>query len=72
MDIEPKMRWAERQRMDWIGNRRAPFNRADLMKAFDISTPQASHDIKKFMTLWPGMWEYNPKKKIFERGKTND
>ena len=61
------MRWAEKKRMEWIGHRRAPFNRADLQNEFGISTPQASMDINKFMKLWPNTWEYNPSKKIYER-----
>lgn len=61
------MRWAEQQRMQWLGNRRAPFNRADLMAKFSISMPQASMDINKFNKLWPNTWEYNTSKKRYER-----
>ena len=61
------MRWAEQQRMDWIGARRAPLNRADLIDKFGISAPQASNDIQKFMKLWPNTWVYNQSKKVYER-----
>ena len=61
------MRWFEKQRMEWISKRKAPFNRSDLMKKFDISVPQASKDIQKFLKLYPGIWEYNTSKKQYER-----
>lgn len=67
MEYPEKMKWAEKQRMEWIGNRRAPFNRGDLMQKFEISTPQASKDIQKFLSLWPNIWQYNFKKKRYER-----
>ncbi len=60
------MRWFERQRMEWLANRKAPFNRADLMKAFDISVPQASNDINKFIDNNPNRLTYNTRKKRYE------
>lgn len=60
------MRWFERQRIEWIRERREPFNRSDLMKAFDISTPQASNDIKKYIEMFPSALTYNMKKKRYE------
>lgn len=60
------MRWFERQRMKWLSKRRRPFNRADLMKEFDISVPQASKDIQKYMTMFPSALTYNSKLKRYE------
>lgn len=63
------MRWFERQRMEWISKRRAPFNRADLMAAFDISLPQASNDIQTYLKMFPTALSYNMKKKRYEVNK---
>lgn len=60
------MRWFERQRMEWISKRRAPFNRADLMKKFQISLPQASNDISKYRAMFPHSLTYNNKLKRYE------
>lgn len=61
------MRWFEKQRMAWLSERQEPFNRKHLMEAFDISQPQASNDIGKFIKLHPGAWAYNARKKQYER-----
>jgi len=60
------MRWFEKQRIEWIKNRKEPFNRSDLMSAFDISLPQASCDIQKYITMFPNSLMYNMKKKRYE------
>lgn len=61
------MRYFEQQRIDWIYKRRAPLNRKHLMDKFGISAPQATNDIRKFIKLYPGVWEYNVQKKRYER-----
>lgn len=61
------MRYFETMRMEWLGNRRAPFNRKDLMDKFGISMPQASNDIQKFLKNHPNIWCYNFNKKRYER-----
>lgn len=63
------MRWFEKQRMEWLKNRQEPFNRVDLMAAFDISMPQASNDIQKYLEMFPNTFIYNPKKKRYEVSK---
>ena len=63
-------RWYEWQRMDYIGRRKAPLRRLDLMNKFGISTPQASKDIQKFMKIWPGVWKYDMSKKQYVRDKS--
>ncbi len=60
------MRWFERQRIEWISNRRKPFNRKDLMDKFDISLPQASNDIQTYLKMFPSALTYNLKKKRYE------
>lgn len=52
--------------MQWLSKRRAPFNRKDLMDKFRISTPQASNDIQKYLSMFPGSFKYNPKLKRYE------
>lgn len=60
------MRWFERQRIEWIKNRKEPFNRKDLMDAFDLSQPQASHDIQTYIKMFPMALTYNMNKKRYE------
>lgn len=61
------MRWAQKQRMQWIAERQEPLRRKDLMEHFEISLPQASKDIQQFLKLYPNTWEYNLSKKQYER-----
>lgn len=61
------MRYFETMRMEWLSNRRAPFNRKDLMDKFSISMPQASNDIQKFLRENPNIWQYNTSRKRYER-----
>jgi len=63
------MRWFERQRINWIAKRKAPFNRQDLIDAFDISMPQASNDIQTYIKMFPMALTYNMKKKRYEVNK---
>lgn len=63
------MRWFEKQRIEWIKNRKEPFNRRDLMDAFDISMPQASNDIQAYLEIFPNSLTYNMNKKIYEVNK---
>lgn len=60
------MNWAQRQRMEWISKRNAPFNRKHLMDKFDISTPQASNDIQAYLKMFPDSLKYNTKLKRYE------
>lgn len=43
------------------------FNRANLCEAFGISTPQASTDIRRFLTKFPGLIEYDKTAKRYAR-----
>jgi hypothetical protein len=65
------MRWAQRQRIDFIAERlrvRGFVNRADLQVKFEISTPQASTDLREFQALYPNAMTYNTRTKRYERG----
>ena len=62
------MSWAIRQRLWFIDNRLAIIgfvNRGDLCDAFGISFPQASSDIKKYISIAPGNAEYDTVKKRY-------
>jgi len=62
-------RWAFRQRQEWIAESVRIFgfiNRAHLEKKFEISTPQASADLKAFQKANPGVIEYNASDKRYE------
>lgn len=43
------------------------FNRIDLCEAFGISIPQASTDIRRFLTAFPGLVEYDKTAKRYAR-----
>lgn len=56
------MRWAERQRIDWIAKTLQDLgyiNRSHLIIKFEISKPQAAHDLKVFQELNPGVIKYD-------------
>jgi len=62
-----EIKWFQYQRFEWIGKRNRPFNRKHLMEKFEISMPQASNDIQKFIQIWPGVLKYDMKKKQYEK-----
>lgn len=43
------------------------FNRSDLITSFGVSVPQASADIKRWLSEHPGAAVYNPSAKRYER-----
>ena len=56
------MSWFTERRMDfidWCLDHHGELQRGNLMKTFDISTPQASADIQAFMKLYPGAIRYD-------------
>lgn len=56
------MSWFIERRLDfidWCLDHHDELQRADLMKTFDISMPQASYDIKTFMLRYPGAIRYD-------------
>lgn len=62
-------RWFFRQRQEWIAEMLRIYgfiNREHLMKKFEISTPQASYDLRDFQIRNPGVVIYNPSTKRFE------
>lgn len=63
------MRWAEKQRRTWICDfiaKNGYINRADIMKEFGISLPQASIDLTKLRQEFPHLLNYNTKLKRYE------
>jgi hypothetical protein len=66
------MRWQIKHRMDFIHRllgEKGRLNRSDLMKEYAISSPQASMDIQRFMRLYPGVIEYDKRKKTYVAAK---
>ena len=63
------MTWAQDRRMDFIRDRIAAgltLNRADLMRRFGISQPQASTDIQRFIKANPGARTYDASAKAYD------
>ncbi len=55
-------KWFQNKRQEFIANVVAwggNLNRDDLVRAFDISKQQASHDIQVFLDRNPGQLEYD-------------
>jgi hypothetical protein len=68
MSKSTKTRWGVQQRLEFIEFRlfwEGRFNRADLVKQFGVSIPQASADISQYQEKAPGNIEYNRKEKAY-------
>lgn len=66
------MRWFEKQRQEWIKNRinqRRKINRKDIAEKFDVTVLTASQDIQKFISLNPGVLQYDTKAKTYRKSK---
>lgn len=62
------MRWAQRQRVAFIGERlmtAGAVNRGDLVRKFGVSVPQASVDFRRFHELHPGAARYDATRKTY-------
>ena len=62
------MRWAQRQRLDFIGQRLlsdGAVNRRDLIGKFGISPPQAAVDFRCFEKAHPGAMRYDSSRKAY-------
>ena len=62
------MRWAEKQRLAFIGRRLLAgetVNRADIVAKFKVSVPQASTDIRHFKEAHPGAMKYDMTRKTY-------
>lgn len=67
------MRWAEEQRMKFIGGRLAVqgfINRSHVTSKFGVSVPQASMDLRKYLQLYPNSMAYSVTKKRYEVVRT--
>lgn len=63
------MRWFARHRQEWIAETIRIFgfiNREHIELKFEVSTPQASMDLRTFMAAHPGVLAYNPTAKRYE------
>lgn len=62
------LRWATRQRMEFIHKRleeAGRINRADLIAKFQISAPTAAKDFATFRDLFPGVMKYSVSLKAY-------
>ena len=67
-DWEAMFYWPDARRRLWfISDRiaKGSLNRSDLVKAFGISVPQASSDIRKWMGMHPGAALYDRRAKCY-------
>lgn len=61
--------WFKRHRLEWIRESVLIFgfiNREHIEKKFQVSTPQASQDIRDAMAEWPLLMRYNTSAKRYE------
>jgi len=63
---------AQKLRLIWIDaclDQDLGLNRCDVMTAFNISMPQASHDFRAYINRWPDCIRYDKSRKsYFRRG----
>lgn len=63
------MSWFVKQRMSWIDESVHIFGhirRVHIMRKFDVSEVQASHDLQQFQQLYPGVITYNASSRRYE------
>lgn len=61
--------WFQRHRVEWIAEMVRVYgfiNRVHVCRKFDVSTPQASYDLKRAMESYPDMITYNASTKRYE------
>ena len=66
------LKWFQNYRMEWIGETLRIFgfiNREHIQRKFGISTPQASLDLRQFMTKNPCMISYDKSTKRYVLNK---
>lgn len=63
------MNFAQKMRLIWIDSRLecGPLNRADIMRAFEISHAQAALDLKAYRTEHQSQIEYDTREKHYRR-----
>ena len=60
--------WFKEQRLEWIHESVRIFgfiNREHIEKKFDVSTPQASMDIRDAIKRWPNLMQYDTSAKRY-------
>lgn len=63
-----KLRWGQGRRLEFIDLRLqfdGRINRGDLIKHFDISTPQASADLGQYQAMAPANMQYDPRGRMY-------
>ena len=61
---------SQKLRLIWIDaclDQDLGLNRSDVMVAFDISTPQASHDFREYISRWPDRIRYDRGRRAYYR-----
>jgi len=70
------MKWAEKQRHEFIDKfikEKGYINRSDICDMFDLSTPQASIDLRKWLENNPNKLKYNLQTRRYElKDKENE
>ena len=64
------MNWFAHHRQDWIADMLYIYgfiNREHITRKFDVSVPQASNDIRRYLLDHPGTVVYNMTAKRYER-----
>lgn len=64
---------SQKLRLIWIDaclDQDLGLNRSDVMQAFDISTPQASHDFREYISRWPDRIRYDRGRRAYYRAGT--
>lgn len=62
------MNWFAQHRQDWIMDMLGVYrfiNREHLMRKFDISKPQASHDLQRFLRDHPDLMRYDISRRCY-------
>lgn len=73
--IHGDLTWFVARRMEWIDEASAIFgyiNRDHICRKFGVSVPQASHDIRLFMHLFPNALAYDRRSKRYNRVEARD
>lgn len=70
-ELEQELRTPDKDRRQMFLSRtlyqKGSFNRSDLITSFGVSVPQASADIKRWLSEHPGEANYNMSAKRYER-----
>lgn len=57
--------------IDWKIGTSGTIGRPDIAKTFDVSSQQASLDIREFLGLYPSAMHYDVKRKVYVRKRVD-